>query len=80
MILVFGATGNVGGAVVRELAVAGSAVRAVVRYPSGRACPPASKRPPATSQTAPPCDRHSPGSTLPSLMSGYDGTTTWCPR
>jgi uncharacterized protein YbjT (DUF2867 family) len=33
VILVFGATGNVGGAVVRELAVAGSEVRAVVRQP-----------------------------------------------
>jgi uncharacterized protein YbjT (DUF2867 family) len=33
MILVFGATGNVGGAVVRELAAAGTPVRAVVRDP-----------------------------------------------
>ncbi len=39
MILVFGATGNVGGAVVRELAVAGSEVRAVVRQPERASLP-----------------------------------------
>ncbi|MGH9229181.1 MAG: SDR family oxidoreductase, partial [Acidimicrobiales bacterium] len=40
MILVFGATGNVGGAVVRELAAAGAPVRAVVRDPHRASLPP----------------------------------------
>jgi uncharacterized protein YbjT (DUF2867 family) len=40
MILVFGATGNAGGAVVRELAAAGAAVRAVVRDPQRADLPP----------------------------------------
>jgi uncharacterized protein YbjT (DUF2867 family) len=40
MILVFGATGNVGGAVVRELATAGSKARAVVRDPRRATMPP----------------------------------------
>lgn len=40
MILVFGATGNVGRAVVRELAAAGAQVRAVVRDPDRADVPP----------------------------------------
>jgi uncharacterized protein YbjT (DUF2867 family) len=40
MILVFGATGNVGGAVVGELAAAGADVRAVVRDPQRASLPP----------------------------------------
>jgi uncharacterized protein YbjT (DUF2867 family) len=40
MILVFGATGNAGRAVVRELATAGAAVRAVVRDPQRADLPP----------------------------------------
>src|SRR5919106_4833227 len=39
MILVFGATGNVGGAVARELAAAGAKVRAVVRDPQRAGVP-----------------------------------------
>ncbi|MGH9231383.1 MAG: NmrA family NAD(P)-binding protein, partial [Acidimicrobiales bacterium] len=40
MILVFGATGNVGGAVVRDLAATGAPVRAVVRDPHRASLPP----------------------------------------
>lgn len=80
MILVFGATGNVGGAVVGELAVAGSQVRAVVRQPERASLP--------TGVEAVAGDLANVDTLRPSLagvdaaflMSGYDGIDDLVPE
>jgi uncharacterized protein YbjT (DUF2867 family) len=80
VILVFGATGNVGGAVVRELAVAGSGVRAVVRQPE-RASLPAGVEAVAGDLAVVATLRPSlAGVDAAFLMSGYDGIDDLVPE
>jgi uncharacterized protein YbjT (DUF2867 family) len=80
VILVFGATGNVGGAVVRELAVAGSEVRAVVRQPE-RASLPAGVEAVAGDLADVATLRPSlAGVDAAFLMSGYDGIDDLVPE
>jgi uncharacterized protein YbjT (DUF2867 family) len=80
VILVFGATGNVGGAVVRELAVAGSQVRAVVRQPE-RASLPAGVEAVAGDLADVATLRPSlAGVDAAFLMSGYDGIDDLVPE
>jgi uncharacterized protein YbjT (DUF2867 family) len=80
VILVFGATGNVGGAVVRELAVAGSGVRAVVRQPE-RASLPAGVEAVAGDLADVATLRPSlAGVDAAFLMSGYDGIDDLVPE
>jgi uncharacterized protein YbjT (DUF2867 family) len=80
VILVFGATGNVGGAVVRELAVAGSEVRAVVRQPE-RASRPAGVEAVAGDLADVATLRPSlAGVDAAFLMSGYDGIDDLVPE
>jgi uncharacterized protein YbjT (DUF2867 family) len=80
VILVFGATGNVGGAVVRELAVSGSEVRAVVRQPE-RASLPAGVEAVAGDLADVATLRPSlAGVDAAFLMSGYDGIDELVPE
>jgi uncharacterized protein YbjT (DUF2867 family) len=80
VILVFGATGNVGGAVVRELTGAGSEVRAVVRQPE-RASLPAGVEAVAGDLTDVATLRPSlAGVDAAFLMSGYDGMDDLVPE
>ena len=80
MILVFGATRNVGGAVVRELAVAGSEVRAAVRQPE-RASLPAGVEAVADDLADVATLRPSlAGIDAAFLMSGYDGIDDLVPQ
>jgi uncharacterized protein YbjT (DUF2867 family) len=82
MILVFGATGNAGGAVVRELVAAGSEVRTVVRDPQRARA----GLPPGVELVA--GDLRDAGTLRPALagveaaflLSGYDGIDAVAPE
>ncbi|MGH2474407.1 MAG: SDR family oxidoreductase, partial [Candidatus Limnocylindrales bacterium] len=80
MILVFGATGNVGGAVVRELAVAGSEVRAVVRQPEGASLPAGVEAVAGDLADVATLRPSLAGIDAAFLMSGYDGIDDLVPQ
>jgi uncharacterized protein YbjT (DUF2867 family) len=80
MILVFGATGNAGGAVVRELAAAGAAVRAVVRDPQRATVPPGVEAVAGDLGDAATLRPALAGVEAAFLLSGYDGIDALVPE
>jgi uncharacterized protein YbjT (DUF2867 family) len=80
MILVFGATGNAGGAVVRELAAAGADVRAVVRDPQRADLPPGVEVVAGDLGEAATLRPALAGVDAAFLLSGYDGIDSLVPE
>src|SRR2546421_2694872 len=73
MILVTGATGNAGGAVVRALSAAGEEVRALVRDAGGSRLPPGVDVVIGDLNKPEPLEPHLRGVSAAFLLSGYDG-------